>query len=290
MPWDIKVDRQVSKYEVRSLINGAIELDDEIARLKEKLEQYQSSLGKIKPFLTYEDSRFNQDCSDAVFEKAKKSHEANLIIAAENEVIWKNNRAVIDRIVEMAKASGVRTEHLKTKGKWKTVDEDWVTKLYEQAPPLYNNKRQIERVWEDYVSARERYIVVSERALQIEKVKAEQERENIERVKRIGRAQQALGITDNEDPIKFMCRKDPWLNLAVAMKSVREDWSDGCSPVRDALFIPVNPNEDEILKEIESLCDNFEDGRVFRDCIHSYGWILINKVNKEYLQIYEMLS
>lgn len=70
-------------------------------------------------------------------------------------------------------------------------------------------------------------------------------------------------------------QKDHLLDLAIAMMNVRNNWSDGPDEVIQALdFTPRNTTEEEIKAEAASHCEDFEDGRVFRDCNWNYGAIL----------------
>ncbi len=76
-----------------------------------------------------------------------------------------------------------------------------------------------------------------------------------------------------EDVLSALCNKDRLLNLAVAMEQTRSSWIDGCYRVTDALFDPSTPQEKEIIDNVAPYCDDFEDGRVFRDCQWSYDVI-----------------
>jgi len=76
-----------------------------------------------------------------------------------------------------------------------------------------------------------------------------------------------------EDVLYEMLKKDRLLNLAVAMEMTRGDWSEGCYRVRDALFVPSNEQEEAVIRDVTSLCEDFDDGRVFRDCTWNYNSI-----------------
>lgn len=80
-------------------------------------------------------------------------------------------------------------------------------------------------------------------------------------------------LTDWESVEYELRKKDRLLNLAMAMEETRGDWSEGCYRVRDALFVPSNEQEEAIIKDVAPLCEDFEDGRCFRDCTWSYSAI-----------------
>lgn len=80
-------------------------------------------------------------------------------------------------------------------------------------------------------------------------------------------------LVDWDDVLDELRKKDRLLNLAIAMQQTRGDWSEGCYRVRDALFVPSNEQEEAVIKDVASLCEDFEDGRCFRDCTWSYDAI-----------------
>lgn len=80
-------------------------------------------------------------------------------------------------------------------------------------------------------------------------------------------------LTDWESVEHELRKKDRLLNLAVAMEETRGDWNEGCYRVRNALFVPSNEQEEAIIKDVAPLCEDFEDGRCFRDCTWSYSAI-----------------
>ena len=83
-----------------------------------------------------------------------------------------------------------------------------------------------------------------------------------------------LDILTDWEGVEYELRKrDRLLNLAMAMEETRGDWSEGCYRVRNALFVPSNEQEEAIIKDVAPLCEDFEDGRCFRDCTWSYSAI-----------------
>lgn len=79
--------------------------------------------------------------------------------------------------------------------------------------------------------------------------------------------------SDWSDVLEALRSKDQRLDLAVAMEQTRGDWSEGPYRVRDALdrFAIETTEDKDIANDVLSCLDGFEDGRVFRDTIWSYG-------------------
>lgn len=78
---------------------------------------------------------------------------------------------------------------------------------------------------------------------------------------------------------EWMFEQDKYIELAYAMQSVRNDWSDGVSVVESALdnFKCCTIRDNEIHTEIKECLEAIEnketDGRVFRDCRYNYDFL-----------------
>ncbi|MBT2326060.1 hypothetical protein J7E62_27400 [Variovorax paradoxus] len=75
------------------------------------------------------------------------------------------------------------------------------------------------------------------------------------------------------DVLEALRSRDQRLDLAVAMQQTRGDWSEGPYRVSSALGrFQIETTEDkDIATCILSCLEDFEDGRVFRDCTWSYS-------------------
>jgi hypothetical protein len=75
------------------------------------------------------------------------------------------------------------------------------------------------------------------------------------------------------DVLEALRSRDQRLDLAVAMQQTRSDWSEGAYRVSSALGrFQIETTEDkDIANCILSCLEDFEDGRVFRDCTWSYS-------------------
>ncbi len=90
------------------------------------------------------------------------------------------------------------------------------------------------------------------------------------------------------DVHSILRKKDKYLDLAVAMLSVRNDWNDGPDRVESALgrFKVESAEDKEIDDCIGALIANWDsDGRVFRDCEYNYDY-LFSKVDPQLYKDY----
>lgn len=70
--------------------------------------------------------------------------------------------------------------------------------------------------------------------------------------------------------------KDQRLDLAIAMRDTRGDWTEGAYRVKNALQrFTIHTNEDkDIAADVAACLIDFDDGRVFRDCAWNYDRLL----------------
>lgn len=86
------------------------------------------------------------------------------------------------------------------------------------------------------------------------------------------------------DVLDALRKRDQRLDLAVAMKQTRGDWSGGFYRVSDAIGrFKIETDEDKsIANEIVSLLhDDHDDGRVFRDCAWSYDRLFASASDRQ---------
>lgn len=78
--------------------------------------------------------------------------------------------------------------------------------------------------------------------------------------------------SDWSDVLDHLRGKDQRLDLAIAMRQTRSDWSDGAYRVSDALSrFTIRTDEDkDIANDVLGCTRDFEDGRVFRDTTWNY--------------------
>lgn len=100
-----------------------------------------------------------------------------------------------------------------------------------------------------------------------------------------------------EDIFESLINKDQYLALADAMVDCRNNWNNGCKSVYYALCgLKIETAEDEaIFAELSEICNNFEDGRQFRDCKYNYDYIFSkmkddDSLYTDYENVKEMLD
>lgn len=98
-----------------------------------------------------------------------------------------------------------------------------------------------------------------------------------------------LGVytdTSSDTLYELVGKGDKYFKLANAMLETRNDWNDGCYKVEIALelFDIANTEDQEIYESILELCEDFEDGRVFRDCKWNYS-VLFGMCKEESLEL-----
>ncbi|QNB08391.1 DUF1631 domain-containing protein [Herbaspirillum frisingense] len=85
------------------------------------------------------------------------------------------------------------------------------------------------------------------------------------------------------DVLDHLRTKDQRLDLAIAMRDTRGDWSEGAYRVKNALQrFTIHTNEDkDIAADVAAHLVEFEDGRVFRDCEWNYDRLLGTVVDRQ---------
>jgi hypothetical protein len=85
------------------------------------------------------------------------------------------------------------------------------------------------------------------------------------------------------DVLEHLRGKDQRIDLAVAMRQTRGDWSDGCYRVTDAIRrFTIRTDEDkEIAADVLGCTAEFEDGRVFRDTAWSYDALFASVTDRQ---------
>jgi hypothetical protein len=78
-------------------------------------------------------------------------------------------------------------------------------------------------------------------------------------------------------------RKDQRIDLAVAMRQTRGDWSEGAYRVTDAMarFTIRNDEDKDIANDVLGCMHDFEDGRVFRDTTWNYDRLFASVTDRQ---------
>ncbi len=215
---------------------------------------------------------------EAARAKDVAAHEKNLPAIENNKVIRMRITALMDEI-GMPKRWSERD--LKSRSSYpKTIGHDagYITDLarevriddsFDNATATYE---RLLKAYNDYSARAEKEAAEAqakrdgEAAVALEKRKADMELATI-------LLRYSLPIVSTwEDVLEALCAKHQRLDLAVAMRQTRGDWSDGPYRVRHALDrFQIETTEDkDIANDILECLEDFEDGRVFRDTKWSY--------------------
>lgn len=86
-----------------------------------------------------------------------------------------------------------------------------------------------------------------------------------------------------DDVLEALRGRDKRLDLAVAMRQTRGDWSDGPYRVRDTLdrFTVETDEEKSIANDVLDCLRDFEDGRVFRDTTWNYDVLFASVADQQ---------
>lgn len=206
-------------------------------------------------------------------------HAANADALASNAILAEWIRKVMDQIkmpkehrYRDMKSRAMYPKMISQEAGWISDIRRWVvtTDAFDAATHSYN------RLKADY----DRFMVEAEKKAVLEAGKAD--REKAEKIKKREQDMKLATIINRygldilsewDDVLEKLSSKDRLLNLAIAMEDTRGDWSEGCYRVRDALFVPSTPQEEEVIRDVAPCCEDFEDGRVFRDTRWSYDAI-----------------
>lgn len=195
--------------------------------------------------------------------------DANDLINTENLQLLRNLRAVIE-------ATGFpATRRDYKRGKAVTVPADWTHML---VLTHGTSRASLDAKFSEYKKLREKFVAVAD-AEKVQRDKEQEAANTLAAAKRrvalvdLCRDLQLDPVESSEDDVEeAILGKCKYLNLAVAGECVRNDWNDGCGVVENALStFPTRTKIDkEIAAEWSSICENFEDGRSFRDCEWNY--------------------
>lgn len=79
--------------------------------------------------------------------------------------------------------------------------------------------------------------------------------------------------TEAKEILEHLLLKDKYLSLAYSLEQNRNDWSNGCNYAWEGIkYFKIETETDKaIYEEIFEICEDFTDGRVFRDCTWNYN-------------------
>lgn len=279
---------------------------DHVAKLAAEAKRLEKEVAALKipwgTFVEYEPLKYDSiggiptDPIDwARFERTiKEDRERD----ARNQPKIAANNALLSRLVATIKATGIKSEswHYKSARTMKreAVTAEWLVLLRNAMPKLPGSLDRMEELHKRNLDRREEHARHKEAAQrEAERQVAEQE-ESRKKLARIVAVASALGlpVTVDEEEIRDELRKrDKYIDLAIAGMQTRSDWTDGCYRVNDALarFDAVTPDDKAIAREWQEICNDFEDGRSFRDATWNYERV-IQLADSKLLALYATLE
>lgn len=279
---------------------------DHVAKLASAAKQLEAENNALKApwgvFVEYEPLKYEStggnplDPSD--WRKLERVIEEDRERDARNQPKIKANNALLDRLVKTITATGIQSEswHYKSSRSMKreTVTADWLSLLRNAMPKLPGSLASAEERHKRNIDKRaefEKHKEATRREAERQAAENEAARKKLARLVAVASAL-GMDVTSEESDIRRELRKrDKYLDLAVAGMETRNDWTDGCYRVLDALarFDAVTPEDKAIAREWQDICNDFEDGRSFRDATWSYEEV-IELANPELLKLWSKLE
>lgn len=269
-------------FDAEYLAKSAQSFVEKAKSLEAKLEAANQKLGVMKPYEPITGGALNSVdvSSDVDWGRYEAAYAEALPIAKRNSEVAAHNEGVLRQIVTAITAAGIGTETKRwVRNKTKSETADWLVLLRNAAPKCGTTEYSLNDRHTRLVASREEALKKREanaRAKQQAQEASDREKLKVARVVEVALAI-GMDATSDIDEIKSELRKrDKYLDLAVAGVETRNDWSEGCYRVENALsrFTIETPADQEIFDEWQSRCEDFDDGRVFRDCEHNYGVVM----------------
>jgi hypothetical protein len=277
--------------DVDKFVASVRELEAENTRLKQPV-------GALQPPVPLQSGKITHSMveTDHEWAKALKWLDEDVPLAEQNDEINRSNQSVITTLAGMIVAAGIPSERSVWKRN-KSVKEpmEWKSALTipsnMQGVGTYSlaNRR---KEWEQ-----RRKSFVEKKAEEDRRRQQAREQEEASRAAqiRLVDACRELGLNPVEsamDDVKAAIRsKCKYLDLAIAGSETRGDWSEGCWRVESALgrFTPETQVDKDIVEEWWDICNDFDDGRSFRDTTWNYDRIIGELANKDVVAMWQKL-
>lgn len=206
-----------------------------------------------------------------------------------------NNKRISEYVLAVVRNFGYpesymayKSDRSRTKTK---MQHGWVRELFRSGSEILTDPKKAydEKIadivkWEDEVSR--------QHALEeIAKTQDAKERANLRTLIVIAIKHGLTEQADAEAVLKAILAKDKYLYLAYWMRRNRGDWSDGYYYAERGIagFAVESDQDKEIVESVTSHFQDFEDGRVFRDCGWTYDKIFA-LADQELLKDMETIS
>lgn len=284
------------EYHQQSAVRGIASLVEIAQKLQAENDALKAPWGKFEPYEAIKTpSKFWDVTKPGVWEEYCRVHAEDMETAGRNAQVVQRNNALLERLVSTITATGVAaTRREQKRRKTEEITNDWLVALRASRPALQWSTSQLQghfadhkRKYEEHCRKAEEARRMSERQSQM----AERDRRvmvvTVDVAKELGLDPLTASTLDVHSELR---KRDRYLDLAVAGMNVRGDWSDGPWEVEDALrrFTPQTTDDKTIAEDWQAMCDDFEDGRCFRDCKWNYS-VLMGMVDPQVAAMYSRL-
>ena len=273
-----------NKAELSDKIAGlAKEMAAEIERLRTALDTTGGTVQELKPYTLTEHIRL-RDWEPGYYNGYAKTIDSIKRYLVSDEAVHEENRKIIARNLELKQRLTTLMERTKVPARVrvgatgngrnaKSIYGGWSNSL--DAIPTTDPWPQLKRQAQEAIKRLEEADAKRQREREAAAREAEKERQRIlEQARVLGLAERYNLPEDStsQDVLAEILKQHRLLGLAHAMYRTRFNWSEGCWRVRDILngWQAQNADESEMLAELRAICEDFEDGRSFRDCTWNY--------------------
>lgn len=261
-------------------ISHVNKLQAEILKLRAENKRLAAPFGTLQEPLPLKSGSWNRDLvkSESGWLRIEREYAEDVETGKKNDEINAANQELVASVRKVIIAAGFPETHLEYKrSKPNRVPSGWSVGIRAATGPT---SAVVESRMKDYRGYRENFLAEkakaeaeAERAKQAEADRRAADIEFVDLCRAVGLDPVSTDAGDLEDAIRSKCK---YLNLAAAGMDVCNDWSDGCWKVENALgdFEVVTPEDKAIHEDWWSECNDFEDGRQFRDCTWNYDRII----------------
>lgn len=263
------------------------EMYAEVEKLRAENERLRTPFGALQKTATLKCSTWRVDLvnSEPGWSRIEREYAEDVATAKENDAINTANQALVANLRKVIASAGFP----ETRSEWRRnkiirVPNEWANCINVTNE---NGTSVVESRMRDFREHRKQFLAEQKKKQDErdrEAAQAEAKRRSditfVELCKELNLDPLESSADDIETAIRSKCK---YLNLAVAMMDTRGDWSDGCYRVESALgeFVESLPVDEDIAANVQSQCDNFDDGRQFRDCEWSYDRLMGELADKE---------
>lgn len=291
-------------YQAKEAINYIQELvKDYESRIEKLTKEFQvvTNIQKVQELLPY--NILSKECanirdfnasrdysswnySDRIpeLEKVNKMMAEDTEIKNKNDKIVKENLDNFNTVVATLKRFGLQeVKYVKISSrsyKEKKVESEWLSELRGKMNiydcSSYNVESHYKRFFEEYKKYQDKEADKIQKQNAEIAAKKKQQEENVALGMLIVKYKLPTNVIYSADEIiSELLKQDKYLTLAHYMSKNRGDWSDGARYVNHglSLFTVENLLDQEIYDDVSSYLEDFEDGRVFRDCSWNYDRI-----------------